>query len=77
MKNSKRGGIGKGGGNGRGRGDIKEGGRVNDREQTFKISKISEMYIMVTTQTTATLVGFHLTTPSSSTKVMLVVVLID
>ena len=35
------------------------------------------MSIMVTTQTTATLVGFHLTTPSSSTKMMLVVVLID
>ena len=35
------------------------------------------MSIMVTTQTTTTLVGFHLTTPSSSTKVMLVVVLID
>ena len=47
-----------------------------NKEPTLKLSKISEMSIMLTVQTTAALVGFHLTTPSFLTKVLLIVVLI-
>nr|POE48219.1 hypothetical protein CFP56_71631 [Quercus suber] len=35
------------------------------------------MSLMLTAQTTAALIGFHLTTPSSSSKALLVVLLID
>ena len=48
----------------------------SNKELTLKLSKISEMSIMLTVQTTAALVGFHLTTPSSLTKVLLIVVLV-
>ena len=54
--------------------DLECGGRGTNTEQAFKSSKITEMSLMLTAQTTAALIGFHLTTPS---KALLVVVLID
>ena len=62
---------------GGGGGDPESGGRETNTEQAFKSSKITEMSLMLTAQTTAALIGFHLTTPSSSSKALLVIVLID
>ena len=58
--------------------DLECGGRGTNTEQGFKSSKITEMSLMLTAQTTATLMGFHTTpTPSSSSKALLVVALMD
>ena len=57
--------------------DLECGGRGTNTDQAFESSKITEMSLMLTAQTTAALIGFHLTTPSSSSKAMLVIVLID
>ena len=58
--------------------DLECGGTGTNTEQGFKSSKITEMSLMLTAQTTATLMGFHTTpTPSSSSKALLVVALMD
>ena len=74
------GGGNEGGDRGRdgGGGDLECGVRGTNTEQGFKSSKISEMSLMLTAQTTSTLIGFHVVpTPSSSSKAFLVVALMD
>ena len=58
--------------------DLECGGRRTNTEQDFENSEIIKMSLALTAQTTGTLMGFHLTpTPSSSSKVLLVVALMD
>ena len=58
-------------------GDPEHGITERNKETSLKISKMSEMSIALTAQTTAAVIGFHLIHPSSSTKVLLFVVLVD
>ena len=68
------------GGSGSGHAPVSaDGGRGTNTEQAaFESSKIIEMSFSLAAQTTGTLMGFHLTpSPSSSSKVLLVVALMD